>query len=42
MPHTGLGVLGAGRADLVQAPSGLELQHRLQGGFAGPALLLRF
>jgi len=31
-----------GQSILVQAPSGLELQHRLQGRFAGPALLLGF
>lgn len=42
MPYTGLRFLVWGYADLVQAPSGLELQHRLQGGFAGPALLLWF
>lgn len=38
----GSGFLAWGYADLVWALSGLELQHRLQGGFAGPALLLRF
>lgn len=42
VPSTGLRALVWSLADLVQAPSGLKLQHRLQGGFAGPALLLRF